>query len=268
MAVTTRAPYIPNFTVPVRVLLDVDFSYSTGPVSTVTLADSSSSPGMKPPTSTVVDFLGARYGLALGLALGGGVQDNLNVDARLGHLAAVRHRHGEGRLVGARQDHVPALVEGFARDLHGRDLHPVQGVRVALRRTRCRCSVETQSPVIHKRLRLLEVGLIPGLPSGFEGAFDGRNVKVGDDGVARPVVCHGRREFFFEAVLISGGRLRKIVRGLGPYAQRRDDVVVRVLELGGDLLLLQRLLVLLFGTVGHLGERPVVELRSVTPGVT
>src|SRR5215208_5514482 len=196
-----------------------------------------------------------RYGLALGLALGGGVQDDLHVDARLGHLAAVRHPHGEYWLVGARQDHVPALIKWFTRDLHGRDLHPVQGIRVALCRSRYWCRVEAERAVIHKRLQLPEVGLITGLPRDLQGALDGRNVKVGDDGVARPVVSHGRRKFSFEPVLIPRSRLRKIVRGLGSYAQHRDDVMVRVLELRRDPLLLQRLLVLLFGAVGHLGER-------------
>ena len=191
-----------------------------------------------------------------------------DVDARLQYLAAVFHGHGEGRLVGPRQDHVTVLIERFTRHPHGRDLHPVQGVGITLSRARRRRDVEAERPVIHERLRLFEVGLVPRLARRFEGTLDGRNVKVGDDGVARPVVGHGRREVFFEPFFIPGSRLREIVCRLRPYAQRRDYVVVRVLELGWDLLLLRCLLVLLLGAIGHLGERPVVQLRSVAPGVT
>jgi hypothetical protein len=55
-----------------------------------------------------------------------------DVDARLRYLAAVFHGHGEGRLVGPRQDHVSVLIVGFPRDLYDRHLHPVQGVRSLL----------------------------------------------------------------------------------------------------------------------------------------
>src|SRR5919112_2200409 len=72
-----------------------------------------------------------RYGLALGLAFGARVEDDLDLDARLGHLAGVLDGHGEGRLVRPRKDHVPVRVQRLASDLDGRYPHPVQGVRIA-----------------------------------------------------------------------------------------------------------------------------------------
>src|SRR5215210_7597272 len=195
----------------------------------------------------------ARNGLALGLALGPRVEDDLDLDAGLGHLAAVADGDGEDGFVRPRQDYAVVRVQSLPRDLDGRYSHPVQGVRVAPCGARYGGRVETERPVIHKGLRLFQVGLVARLARCLQGMLDGRDVEVRDYAVAHPVVLDGRREFFAKSARISRSRLRELVCGLGSYAQRRDDVVVGVLELRRYLLRPEGLCVLLFGTVGHLG---------------
>src|ERR671913_232468 len=214
-------------------LFAVRFSYSTGPASTVTLAVSSSSPGLKPPTSTTVIPDGNR----------------------------------EGRLVRPCQDNVSVRVQWLPCDPDSRYPHPVQGVRVAPCSARYGGRVETERPVIHKGLWFLEVGLVACLARSLQGMLDGRDVVVRDDAVARPVVLDGRRELPGERARIPRGRLHEFVCGLGPYAQRCNDVVMVVLELWRYLLLPQSLYVLLFRTVGRLGERLVVQPGRVSSGV-
>src|SRR5215208_7079629 len=97
--------------------------------------------------------------------------------------------------------------------------------------------------------------------------LDGRDVVVRDDAVARPVVLDGRRELPGKPARIPRSRLHELVCGLGSYAQRCDDVVMGVLELWRYLLLPQGLYVLLFSTVGCLGERLVVQPGRVPSGV-
>src|SRR3712207_6279923 len=209
----------------------------------------------------------ARYGLALGLALGTRVEDDLDLDARLWYLTVVPHGNGEGWLVRSRQDNVPARVQWLPRDLDGRYPHPVQGVRAAPCGTRHGGRVETERPVIHKGLRFFEVGLVACLARSLQGMLDGRDVVVRDDAVARPVVLDGRRELPGKPARIPRSRLHELVCSLGPYAQCCDDEVVGVLELWRYLLLPQDLYVLLFGTVGHLGEHLVVQFGRVPSGV-
>src|SRR5215217_7709431 len=180
----------------------------------------------------------ARYGLALGLAFGVRVKDDL-----------------------------PVRVQRLPRDLYGRHLHAVQGVRVAPRGVRRGGRVEPERPVIHKRLRLFEVRLIARLAGGLKRVLDGRDVVVGDDAVAYPVVIDGRRELLGKPAGISRSSLYKLVCGLGPYAQCRDDVVMGVLELRRYLLLPQSLKILLFGSVGHLGELLLIQLGRVPSSV-
>src|ERR671921_2908881 len=183
----------------------------------------------------------ARYGLALGLALGSRVEDDLDLDSRLGHLTVVLDGNCEGRLVRPSQDNVSVRVQWLPCDSHSRYPHPVQGVRVAPCSARYGGRVETERPVIHKGLWFLEVGLVACLARSLQGMLDGRDVVVRDDAVARPVVLDGRRELPGEPARIPRSRLHELVCGLGSYAQRCNDVVMVVLELWRYLLLPQSL---------------------------
>src|SRR5215212_6428119 len=209
----------------------------------------------------------ARYGLALGLALGSRVEDDLDLDARLGHLTVVPDGNGEGRLVRPCQDNVPVRVQWLPRDPDGRYPYLVQGVRAAPCGARYGGRVETERPVIHKGLRFFEVGLVACLARSLKGMLDGRDVIVSDDAVAHPVVLDGCRELPGKLARIPRSRLHEFVCGLESYAKRCDDVVVGVLELWRYLLLPQSLQVLLFRTVGRLGERLVVQPGRVPSSV-
>src|SRR5215210_8586826 len=114
-----------------------------------------------------------RNGLAPGLAFGPRVEDDLDLDAGLGHLAAVPDGDGEGRFVRPCQDYAVVRVQSLPRDLDGRYPHPVHGVRVAPRGARYGGRVETERPVIHKGLRFFEVGLVACLARSLQGMLDG-----------------------------------------------------------------------------------------------